>query len=136
MNGVEALVWFTAWTLLLVVIVLLYRTSLVFTGKSPANAWPRGSANSGDPGFVVRAGHAHQNCLETLPVFGAIVAAAYFMQKMPVVDGLSVWVVYARLAQSVTHLIGVSHWLVMLRATFFTVQLLLFIYMIWGLLQG
>jgi uncharacterized MAPEG superfamily protein len=134
MTGVTALIYFVLWTLLLVGIVLLYRTGLVFTGKTPANSWLRGTTNPSDPGFIVRASHAHQNCLESLPLFAAVVLSASVLGKQAVVDALAVWVLYARLAQSITHLIGVNHWLVMIRATFFTIQLALLAYMAWGLL--
>jgi hypothetical protein len=54
--------------------------------------------------------------------------------KAPVVDQVGAFVLYARLAQSAVHLIGVSHWLVFIRANFLVIQALLFAYMIWGLL--
>ena len=130
-----ALMGFAAWTIALVFGVLLYRTALVFTGRTPANAWPRGTANPADPGIVVRLQHAHLNCLEGLPIFAAIVLVAALAGKLGVTDQVAMWVLYARIAQSVTHLVGVNHWLVMLRATFFSIQLLLYAYMIWGLLQ-
>ena len=82
----------------------------------------------------MRAKHAHLNCLENLPIFAAIVLAGVAMGKAPVVDQVAAWVLYARLAQSTVHLIGVNHWLVFIRANFLVVQAALFLYMIWGLL--
>jgi uncharacterized MAPEG superfamily protein len=134
MTAVTALICFALWTLLLVLGLLFYRTALVFTGKTPANSWMRGTTRTDDAGIAVRAQHAHQNCVEMLPVFAAIVAAAHAMGKLPVVDAVGAFILYARLAQSITHLIGVSHWLVMIRATFFSVQALLLLYAGWRLL--
>ncbi|HUS24430.1 MAG TPA: MAPEG family protein [Candidatus Binatia bacterium] len=130
-----ALLGFAAWTLALVALLLFYRTALVFSGRSPANAWMRGTTNPGDPALVVRMLHAHQNCLESLPVFAAIVIGALILNKTAVTDAVAMWVLYARFAQSATHLAGTSHWLVMVRATFFSAQLALFAWMLWGLLH-
>ncbi len=131
-TSVMAVLLFTAWTLVVVAIVLLWRSFEIARGV-PANSWGRG-AERDRPGLVKRAEHAHINCLENLPVFAAIVMAAVFSDKSAVTDGVAMWVVYARVLQSVMHLIGTSQWLVLLRATFYFVQVALFVYMIVGLL--
>jgi uncharacterized MAPEG superfamily protein len=131
-----ALLGFATWAVLLVFVVLLYRTGVVFAGKKRANSWLRGEAPPKDePGLITRIGHAHLNCLEGLPIFAAIVVAAVAAGKLGVTDQVAMWVLYARIAQSVTHMIGVTHWLVFVRANFFTVQLILYAYMIWGLVR-
>ena len=131
MTGMMALIGFAAWTLLLVVLAVGWRVLEVLRGK-PANSWTRGAAAE-TPALVKRMEHAHLNCLENLPIFAVIVLAAQAIGKSSVVDAVAAWVLYARIAQSVTHLIGVSHWLVLIRATFYTVQLALFAYLLWGL---
>lgn len=134
--SLAALLGFAAWAVLLVFVVLLFRTFIVFTGKKPANSWPRGAPPPADePGLFTRFGHAHLNTVENLPVFAAIVAVAAFTERLAVTDPVAMYVLYARIAQSVTHLIGVSHWLVFIRANFLAIQLALFAYMIWGLLH-
>ena len=133
MNGITALLYFAAWTLVLMLIYVMYRTGLVTIGRKRADSWTRGKPTD-DPGFVVRAQHAHMNCVENLPVFGAIVLAAYALGKPAVADGVASYVLWARLAQSTTHLIGVSHVLVFVRGTFFTIQVILFFYMLSHLL--
>jgi uncharacterized MAPEG superfamily protein len=134
--SLTALLGFTAWSLSLVFVVLLFRTSVVFLGKKRANSWPRGEKPPAEePGLITRIGHAHLNTLEGLPIFAAIVLAASVAGKLAVTDAVALWVLYARIAQSVTHMIGVTHWLVFIRANFFAVQLLLYAYMIWGLLH-
>ncbi len=134
MTGITALLLFAAWTLALMFIYVGPRVALVLAMKKPANSWGRDDRNE-DPAFLVRAKHAHLNCLENLPVFAAIVLAGVALGKSAVVDQVAMWVLYARLAQSGVHLIGVSHWLVFIRANFLIVQALLFAYMIWGLLN-
>lgn len=133
MTGITALLWFTVWTLVLMLIYVGYRVLLVLTLKKKANSWMRGQV-SDDPPFITRAQHAHLNCLENLPIFAAIVLAGVALNKNAVVDQVAMFVLYARLAQSITHLIGVSHWLVFIRANFLVVQAALFGWMIWGLL--
>ncbi|MGH8539904.1 MAG: MAPEG family protein [Stenotrophobium sp.] len=133
MTGITALLLFAAWTLVIMLAYVGYRVALVLAGKKLANAWTRGTP-SNDPGFVVRASHAHMNCVENLPVFGAIVLAAWALGKSPMVDHVAVYFIAARIAQTVVHLTGVSHPLVLVRATLFSVQVLLCFYMIGGLL--
>lgn len=131
MTGATALIGFTAWTLLLVFVVFNWRFFEVLRGR-PANSWPRGGAAI-SPGFITRVEHAHLNCVENLPVFAAIVVAAYWLGRTDVVNDVGPFVLYARLAQSGVHLIGTSHWLVFLRANFYVIQLLLFAFMLWSL---
>lgn len=133
MSGMTALLLFAAWTLAMMFASRGYRLSQFSTMKKPVNAFPRGIANE-DPAFFVRAEHAHLNCLENLPVFAAIVIAAYGMGQSAVVDGVALYVILARVAQSVTHLIGTSVPLVWVRAGFFFVQIILFLTMIVKLL--
>lgn len=133
MTGITALLLFAAWTLVLMLTYVGYRVALVLAMKKPANSWGRGITTD-DPPFITRAHHAHLNSLENLPIFAAIVLAAHALGKVPVVDQVAAFVLYARLAQSITHLIGVNHWLVFIRANFLVIQAALFFWMIWGLL--
>lgn len=133
--SLTALLGFAAWAVLLVFAVLLYRVVVVFAGKLPANSWPRGGAvPAGEPAILSRFRDAHLNTLESLPIFAAIIAVAAAAGKLALTDTVAMYVLYARIAQSFTHLIGVTHWLVFIRANFFAIQLLLFAYMIWSLL--
>lgn len=134
MTGIEALLYYVLWMIVLVLFYAGYRIPLVLTFKKPADAWGRGKPVE-DPGIVVRASHAHANSVENIPLFAAVVLAAAAMGQSAVVDGLAAWVLYARVAQGVVHLIGTSFILVLLRATFFLAQLGLIGYMAWGLLK-
>lgn len=129
MTGLSALILFAAWTLVVMFISQGYRLSQIMTMKTPVNAFARSAPNR-DPELFVRARDAHANCLENLPVFGAIVLAAVAMGQSAVVDGVAYYVLLARVAQSVTHMIGTSVALVWVRATFFFVQVILFFTMI------
>ncbi|HEY0913581.1 MAPEG family protein [Solimonas sp. SE-A11] len=131
MSALVALIGFTAWTLLLVFLAVNWRGIEILRGVK-ADSWTRGAERE-RPSMVKRIEHAHFNCLENLPIFAAIVLVAYAMGKQPVVDALACAVLAARIAQSVVHILGVSHWMVMLRATFYLAQILMFFYMMWGL---
>ncbi|HEY9547299.1 MAG TPA: MAPEG family protein [Solimonas sp.] len=132
MTAMTALIGFAAWTLALVMIVLLWRVIEILRGK-PANSWGRGNAIA-CPGLVTRAEHAHLNALENLPLFAVIVLAATALGKTAAVETVACWVLYARIAQSLVHLISVSSIMVTVRATFYFVQIGLFIYLFWSLL--
>ncbi|TXI86511.1 MAG: MAPEG family protein [Cupriavidus sp.] len=127
-----AVLGFALWTLVLVFVSVNWRVLEVFRGKS-INSWGRDDGIA-VPALVKRMQHAHLNCLENLPIFAILVFSAYFMGKQAVVDGLACYVLYARLAQSLVHLIGTSAALVFVRATFYVIQVLIFLYMFWGLL--
>jgi uncharacterized MAPEG superfamily protein len=135
MTSMQALLGFTGWTLLLVLIIFSWRgIEIMFRGKK-ADYWTRGNTIE-QPALISRIHNAHLNCLENLPIFAVIVLAAAAMNKGAATGPWAAYVLYARLAQSIVHLVGVNHWLVLLRATFWAVQLLLFIVMLVGLLGG
>lgn len=132
MTPMTALLGFTAWTLLLVMLVFAYRGLAVLKG-TPINNWPRTKKPESDPGFVRRADDAHANALENLPIFAVIVLAAYALDRPEAIAAVAPLVLYARIGQSVMHLIGTSKTLVFFRASFWTVQLVLFFWMLWRL---
>lgn len=87
---IELLLAFALWTLSLVGISVGYRVIASMTGAERADAWRRGQPpNPRDPGFVVRAGEAHQNCLETLPVLTAVVFASHALARSSVIAPLA-----------------------------------------------
>lgn len=131
MTGMTALFGFTAWTLALVLFVVAWRGIEILRGK-PASSWTRQAAIA-SPGIVTRADHAHQNCLENLPVFAVLVFGASLLGKSASIDAVAAWILYARIGQSLAHLAGVNHWLVLLRAGFYGVQIALFLYVLWSL---
>ena len=131
--SVQALLLFTGWTFLLVLIVFSYRGAALLTGTA-ITSWPRGSKNPNDPGFIQRIADAHANSLENLPIFAVLVLAAAAIGKPEVTAPLAMYVVYARVAQSAVHIAGINTPLVLARATFWTVQLVCFGLMFYGLL--
>jgi uncharacterized MAPEG superfamily protein len=129
MTAYQALLGFTAWTLLLVLGVFLYR-GVRFLSGTPINSWPRGAKLAEDPGVIKRIEDAHANSLENLPIFAVIVLVAGGMGKLGAINELAMYVLYARIGQSLAHLSGGGKINVLIRATFWSVQLALFIWML------
>ena len=129
MTSLTALLMFTAWTLLLVAAVFLYRGIKVL-GGTPINSWARGRETAANSPFAVRLGDAHANCIENLVVFAAIVLAAVALGKSTAIDAFAPWVVYARIVQSLVHLLGTTRALVTVRASLWAVPLALFAIML------
>jgi uncharacterized MAPEG superfamily protein len=116
-----ALCLFAGWTILLVASVAVYRgLSSSRTGKALNTFAPDGTDVGG---FGMRLTRAHLNCVETLPVVGAVILAAAVAGRAAVTDPLAMPLLYARLAQSTVHLISTSVPMVLLRASLFVVQL-------------
>ncbi len=133
MTSLTALLGFALWTALLVAGVFSYR-GLRVLGGTPINAWPRGNKPAGDMPFIKRLEDAHANSLENLPLFAVIVLAAAAMGKTALIEPFCAWVLYARIGQSSVHLLGTGVAHVLIRATFWGVQLGLFLFMFYRLL--
>lgn len=128
-----ALVGFAAWTLLLVLIIGLMRTYIVLAGQRKSAAFDPGGDDISP--FSRRLCRAHANCYESLPIFGALVAIALITGRNEVTDGLAMFVLYARLAQSIVHIASTSPWMIRIRFAFYLVQWLLMAIMAWRLLM-
>lgn len=116
-----ALLVYAAWTLLLVAGIAALRTRLVWRGLRRANSF----AVSGDDvsPFSGRLCRAHANCVENLPVFVGLLAAAQWSQQGAVTDALALPLVAARLGQSCTHLVSIRNRAVILRFAFLAIQI-------------
>ena len=118
---------FAMWTLLLLLFTIgIYRWSRIFSGRVPIRDFPADAA--GGEEWYRRATRAHANCIETLPVFGAIVFALYVGNVGgALVDALAVTVVIARILQSLVHVCFVhSNSVASWRFGFYFVQFICF----------
>ena len=134
MTGFAAVLLYIVWIIALVFVYAGPRIPLAAFTERRMDSWERTKTPT-DAAFFLRAKGAHLNCLESFPLFAAIICIAALMVKSAVVDGLAAYVLYLRIAQGVTHLIGASSPLVLVRATLFTGQMLIMLYMVWGLLH-
>ncbi len=125
MTAIAALLAFTSWTIFLVAIVGGYRVVRGLSGVR-FDAWSRDARTCTDPAILKRIEHAHANCLENLPLFGAIVLAAFALNRLEAIGALATYIIYARIGQSVAHFTGTGQINILVRAGFWMVQLVCF----------
>ena len=121
---------FTGWTLLVLLAGIgVRRWSLIIAGKAELVSFP-GDTPHGSPAYR-RAVRAHANCLENLPVFGAIVLTAGLANLTPPNMGvLAVITVTARIFQTSIHMLfPETNLTVAFRFSFFLLQVLAMISM-------
>lgn len=121
------LLGFASWTLLLLISTIgVYRWKRILTGRAPIRSF-RADPVEGDDWYR-RSIRAHANCVENLPVFGAIVFALHASGVSgPAVSVLSASILVARVLQSLVHVCFVqTNAAVALRFAFFFVQLMCF----------
>ena len=125
------LLGFAAWTLaLLMATVGVYRWGNILFAKAAIASF-RSDALEG-AGWYQRGTRAHANCIENLPVFGAIVyvGSVVGLQGL-MVDALCIAILASRVVQSLVH---ISHEqtnaFVAVRFSFYSVQLVSFLVLI------
>ncbi len=118
------LLGFAVWThVVLMATIGVHRWTQVLTGRAAIHAF-RADHPEG-PEWYRRAMRAHANCIENLPVFGAVVVTATFSGTTgPFIASLSVATLAARVCQSIVHIaFAETARTVSIRFTFFSVQL-------------
>jgi uncharacterized MAPEG superfamily protein len=119
---------FATWTVVLLLgTVGVYRWSRILTGSVPISEFRADRVEGED--WYKRAMRAHANCVENLPVFGAVVLALQAGGvRGPMVSWLCIGVVAARVVQSLVHVSFVqTNAVVSVRFAFFVVQLVAFL---------
>ncbi len=126
-----ALLGFAAWTVLLLLgTVGVYRWSRILTGRVPMREFRADRVEGED--WYRRAMRAHANCIENLPVFGAIVLVLHASGiESAVANAVSVAILAARVAQSLVHVsLEQTNAVVSIRFGFFFVQIAGFLWLI------
>jgi uncharacterized MAPEG superfamily protein len=121
------LLGFAAWTVVLLLSTIgVYRWTRILTGRVPMRDFRADNVEGDD--WYKRSMRAHANCVENLPVFGAIVFALYVSGVGgPTVNVLSTTVLVARVFQSLVHVsLPQANAVVAVRFAFFLVQLVSF----------
>jgi uncharacterized MAPEG superfamily protein len=121
--GLACLLGFAAWTVLLMVVGIgAVRILKVLSGEAKPNAFPADVPHGSER--YRRVMRAHANCVENLPIFGAVViTAAIVGARGGLFDQLPPIYLAARVAQSVTHVASGGSLAANVRFTFFVVQL-------------
>jgi uncharacterized MAPEG superfamily protein len=125
------LLGFATWSvLLLLATVGIYRWSRIVTGRVPISEFRADQVEGKD--WYKRSTRAHANCIENLPVFGAIVFALYAGDVAnATVNVLTVAILAARITQSLVHVCLVqTNTVVSVRFGFFFVQIVSFLWLI------
>jgi uncharacterized MAPEG superfamily protein len=125
------LLGFVTWTLvLLVATVGVYRWGMVLLRGAPVGSFRSDQLEGAQ--WYQRGVRAHANCVENLPVFGAIVFVISAIELGGgAVDTLCVLVLAARVCQSLVHLTRKqTDTVVAIRFSFFSAQLLCFLALI------
>ncbi|WP_460145429.1 MAPEG family protein [Pseudomonas sp. S2_A02] len=125
------LLGFATWTLLLLMATVgVYRWVRILFSNVPIASFRCDQVEGED--WYRRGIRAHANCVENLPVFGAIVLLISTLGiDGPAVSYLSAIVLIARVCQSLIHVSHVqTNTFVAVRFTFFFVQLVCFIALI------
>ena len=129
-----ALLGFLSWTLVLLVLMEVIRSTLVLSGEVPANGF--NPENSNLSPFMQRLARAHANCVEGLPIFGGLMLVAVLAGKSSITDPLAYTFLGARVLQSAIHLSSLSALAVTLRFSAFAVQMGIGVYWAFRLLVG
>ena len=127
---VWVLLGFATWTLLILFTTVgVYRWSRILTGRAAVAAW-RADEQQGSDSYR-RAVRAHMNCVENLPVYTAIVVAMLATRVMsPILDGLAITMLVARICQSLIHVsVEQTNFVASIRFAFYFVQVICMIAM-------
>jgi len=118
-----ALILFAVWSLLLVSTIGIWRVSQLLTGRVPKGGFTPGAPHGGDAYW--RLNRAHMNSVENLPVFGAIVLSGVVLQVQDALFlSLPTVVIAARVAQSLVHIASGTQFAILIRFSFYLVQVL------------
>jgi uncharacterized MAPEG superfamily protein len=116
------LLGFAAWTVALLLAVGGVRVLQILRGEKRPSEFPAGVPHGGDAYW--RLNRAHLNCVENLPLFGAVVLTGAAVGAGGAgLDRLAQLYLAARVAQSVTHVSSGSDRAVQVRFGFFALQL-------------
>jgi uncharacterized MAPEG superfamily protein len=127
-NTGYALIGLASWAIILSFMLVTVRVTAVQGGKGLNTFDPTGKDMQG---FGYRVTRAHGNALENLAILASFLLYAIATGQTAITEALACWVLYARIGQSVVHIISTSVPFVMMRATLFSVQLIICLYWAW-----
>lgn len=124
------LLGFAVWTIaVLMAGIGVRRWALILTGRAQLTEFPADTPHGSAP--YRRAVRAHANCVENLPVYGAIALTTFAAQVGgALIDALAMAVLAARIGQSLVHMTLVeTNATVLIRFLFFLTQIVAMIWM-------
>lgn len=112
------------WTIVLLFVLVGTRAKLIVGGKLVFD-----QQGADLPGIGARITRAQSNSLEWLTIPAALLLYAIATNQTAVTDGLAIFVLSARVAQSIVHIAAITRLAVFARASIFSAQAI--IWLIW-----
>lgn len=125
-DSVFALIGYILWTAALLISLIGYRSFIVVKGDKKANEFNPDGNDLG--GFPQRLTRAYANCIESFPIVAGALIVCLMLERNEVSDPLAIYVLLARVLQSLVHLASVSIFAVQVRFVLFIFQIALSIY--------
>lgn len=132
-DTIIGLLGYITWILVLLVWLAVYRTLLVAKKQQAANDFKSDGSNS--PAFGQRLARAQGNCVESFAFIGGLMLLALATNSAVITNGLALFLLAARLGQSITHLLSTSVLAVQVRFVFFLIQVAICFYWVFLLLS-
>ena len=120
-DTILALLGYITWILILLICLATYRTLLVAKKEQAVNGFKPDGSDS--PALGERITRAQSNCVESFAFIGGLMLLALATDSAAITNGLALFLLAARLGQSVTHLISTSELAVQIRFAFFLAQI-------------
>jgi len=116
-----ALLGYIVWTLILLIALAGYRTSLVQTKQRRGLKF---AADGSDvPDFGNRLTRAQANCSESFAIIGGALLYSLATGSTAITDTLALVLLSARIGQSIVHLISTSNLAIQIRFVLFLIQI-------------
>ena len=133
-ESIVALVFYALWAIALVLTIAIDRLLLIFRGRVKNNEFLSGVPHGNEAYW--RINRAHLNTVENLPIFAAIVLAAWVAgAESHLFNLLAMLVLAARIVQSIIHIMSGGQIATWFRTTMFAVQIVCEIWMAVMILQ-
>ena len=128
----STILWLVMWWALLMVQLPLVR--LLASRKTGSMAF---DPNCFDlEGYGRRLTRAIANCQENIPLYIGVLLFAVVTGHTAITDSTAYWLLGARIAQSVVHLVSTSSTMILTRFAFFLVQFVLVVYWVVRMLMA
>jgi hypothetical protein len=128
LSAIVPVIGFALWGIVLVLMIGVWRVTLVLTGQARPSGFPSGVQHGSD--MYWRLNRAHMNVAENLPIFAAVTLGGLAMGVGdPMFVQLAFIVLPARMVQSLIHVSSGSALAINFRFAAFAVQIVCWIWM-------
>ena len=121
-----ALLGYIGWSVILLLVLMGYRTLLVMKKEKQPNGFKADGSDS--PEFGQRLTRALGNAFESFAFIGGTMLVALATGAAAITNPLAMYVLYARVAQSLVHMVSTSVLAVQVRFVLFLIQVGIVVY--------